>query len=135
MVGTCLSAISNTSIFSQLHKNQLSSLLHHNSHHLENTLWIIDNGATDHIVCSSTLLTSITSTTHAFVQLSNRSRVEVTHIGIVKLSGSIILTGVLCVPSFTFNLLSISKLILNVMPPNGSLKRRHMQYKVSCPRS
>lgn len=108
-----MSAISNTSIFTQLHTHHLSSLLHHTSHSLENTQWIIDTKATYHIVYSSTLLTSITSTTHAFIQFPNGSWVEVTYLRTIKLSKSIILIEVLCVPSFTFSLLFVSKLIHN----------------------
>ena len=37
--------------------------------------------------------------------------VSVTHIGTVKFSPSLILTNVLCVPSFHLNLISISKLV------------------------
>jgi hypothetical protein len=45
------------------------------------------------------------------VKLPNGQFVEVTHIGTVKISESFILTNVLCVPSFSFNLISVSKLV------------------------
>ena len=44
------------------------------------------------------------------VQLPNGESAQVTHIGTVVLSSSLILKNVLCVPSFTFNLLSVSTL-------------------------
>lgn len=81
------------------------------SHHL--APWIIDTGATDHMICSPSLFTTITCTTQAHVQLPNGTQVAVTHIGTVQLSPEIRLTNVLCVPSFTFNLLSVSKLTHN----------------------
>ena len=80
------------------------STIKHNS-------WILNTGATDHIVHSISCLSTITSTIQATVKLPNGNMVPVTHIGIVKLSSSLILTDVLCVPSFHFNLISVSKLV------------------------
>ena len=72
--------------------------------------WVLDTGATDHIVHSVDLFTKITSSITSFVQLPNGERVVVTHIGTIQLTSSLILENVLCVPSFTFNLISISQL-------------------------
>ena len=76
----------------------------------ESHVWVIDTGASDHIVCSVSMLTSITSISHCVVKLPNGESAIVTHIGTVQLSAQFTLHNVLCVPSFTFNLLSISKL-------------------------
>ncbi|KAG6678549.1 hypothetical protein I3842_14G086500 [Carya illinoinensis] len=88
--------------------------LKHNSppEHIGNyeTPWIIDTGATDHMVCSTSYLDELAPCTQTFVQLPNGTKAQVTHIGTVRLSDFLILTGVLCVPSFTFNLISVSKL-------------------------
>jgi hypothetical protein len=73
--------------------------------------WIVDTGATDHMVCSISFFTSITAIISTNVQLPNGAIATVTHIGTVKISDSLILTEVLCVPSFNFNLISASKLI------------------------
>ena len=70
----------------------------------------MDTGATDHIICFATLLTTITSLTQSIVELPNGESAQITHIGIVQLSATLFLDNVLCVPSFSFNLLSISKL-------------------------
>ena len=72
--------------------------------------WVFDTGPTDHFVCSVDLLTSIIATMQSLVQLPNGESAQVTHIGTVILSSSLTLTNVLCVPSFSFNLLSISTL-------------------------
>ena len=72
--------------------------------------WIIDTGATDHMVCNTSLLTTITSEVSYSVKLPNGNQVPVTHLGTVKLTDKLILTNVVCVPSFTFNLLSVKKL-------------------------
>ena len=72
--------------------------------------WVIDTGASDHIVCSMKLLTSYTEISHSMVELPNGEAAVVTHIGTIHLSSHITLTNVLCVPSFTFNLLSVSAL-------------------------
>ena len=76
--------------------------------------WVLDNGATDHFVCSVDLLTSITTTMQSLVQLPNKESAQVTHIGTVVLSSSFTLTNVLCVPSFSFICyLLVPLLILN----------------------
>ena len=63
------------------------------------------------MVHSVVQLTTITSIVHTCVYLPNREQALVTHVGIVQVSSTLILTDVLCVPSFTFNLISISKLL------------------------
>ena len=72
--------------------------------------WVIDIGANDHVVCSIKLLTSYTEISHTMVELPNGEAAIVTHIGTIQLSSHITFTNVLCVPFFTFNLLSISAL-------------------------
>jgi len=72
--------------------------------------WIIDTGATDHMICCTFLFTSITATVSIQVKLPNGQDVPVTHIGVVRLSKHLVLNHVLCVPSFNFNLLSAKKL-------------------------
>ena len=71
---------------------------------------MIDIGESNHIVCSIQLLTSCTEISHIKVELPNGEAAVVTHIGTIQLSSHITLTNVLCVPSFTFNLLSVSAL-------------------------
>jgi hypothetical protein len=77
----------------------------------QNQSWILDTGATDHMVSSPSFFTSITAIVSTSVHLPNGSIAAVTHIGTIKLSNNLTLTEVLCVPSFTFNLISASKLI------------------------
>ena len=72
--------------------------------------WVIDTGDTDHIVCSMDLLTSITTISYTMVQLPNGEAAVVTHVGTIQLSSHKTLINVLCVPSFSFNLLSISSM-------------------------
>ena len=75
-----------------------------------NDTWVMDTGASDHIICSMSLFQSYTTVFHCVVELSNGESAHVTHIGSIKLSSSLILEHVLCVPSFSFNLLSVSQL-------------------------
>ena len=70
--------------------------------------WVMDTSATNLIVCSMYLLTSITTTTQSMVELPNEETTKVTYVGIVILSSFLTLTNVLCVPSFAFNLLFVS---------------------------
>ena len=72
--------------------------------------WVIDTGATNHIIYFVDLLTLITAISHTMVQLPNGEAAIVTHVGSIQLSSRITLTNVLCVPSFSFNLLSVSSI-------------------------
>ena len=76
----------------------------------DSNTWVINTGASDHIVCSMKLLTSYIEISRAMVELPNGEATIVTHIGTIHLSSHITLTNVICVPSFTFNLLSINAL-------------------------
>jgi hypothetical protein len=98
-----LSKFSEHSVFSSIYSFQVAS-------QLVNHLWIIDTGATDHMVCSISFLTTITATISKSVKLPNGQFASVTHVRNVKISASLTLTNVLCVPSFSFNLISASKL-------------------------
>ena len=68
----------------------------------------MDTSATNHIMCFVQLLTTITATTQSMVQFPNGETAKVTNVGTIVLSSFFTLTDVLCVPSFTFNLLSVS---------------------------
>ena len=67
---------------------------------VSDNLWVIDTGATDHMVHYFSCLTTVTSTMNASVELPNGDLVSITHIGTVQFSPSLTLTNVLCVPSF-----------------------------------
>ena len=78
-----------------------TSLLKQNS--LTNSIkapWIIDTGATDHMICSISFFTSITSVILKTVRLPNEQHASVIHIGTIKISESLILTDVVCFPFF-----------------------------------
>ena len=61
------------------------------------------------ILYVSYLFQSYTIVSHCVVEFPNGESTHVTHIGSVKLSASLILEHVLCVLSFSFNLLSVSQ--------------------------
>ena len=46
-------------------------------------------------------------------RLPNGDMAKVTHIGTIQISATLILENVLCIPTFSFNLISISKWIQN----------------------
>lgn len=73
-----------------------------------NETWILDTGATDHIIHSITLFTKITSSTPTFVQLPNGEKAIVIHIGTIQVTSTLVLENVLCVPSFIFNMILVS---------------------------
>uniref|UniRef100_A0A2N9IF64 Integrase catalytic domain-containing protein n=1 Tax=Fagus sylvatica TaxID=28930 RepID=A0A2N9IF64_FAGSY len=101
----CASICSNPVFTPNLSHSVFSS---HTTPHssIKQNSWILDTGATDHMVHSLSCFTTVTSIIQATVELPNGNLVPVTHIGTVKLSSSLILTDVLCVPSFHFNLIS-----------------------------
>lgn len=47
------------------------------------------------------------------VKLPTRKQIKATHKGIVKITDKLFLQDVLCIPNFTYNLISISKLTSN----------------------
>ncbi|CAN1312477.1 Retrovirus-related Pol polyprotein from transposon TNT 1-94 [Linum perenne] len=73
-------------------------------------VWVVDSGASDHVVCSVSLLFEHKAVFGISVTLPNGSRIPVSHIGSARLTNQLVIQNVLVIPSFTFNLLSISKL-------------------------
>nr|GMD52566.1 Integrase, catalytic core [Ipomoea batatas] len=74
------------------------------------TSWILDSGATYHIVCHFYMLTNAKRVQGMFVELPNADKADITHIGSVN-TGSLVLQNVFCVPAFHYNLISVSELI------------------------
>lgn len=98
------------SVFNVSNKAQYISLLSHASYNPSQTPWIVDLGATDHMVCDATPLTSVFSKVNSVVRLPNGESAPITHKGTIHITEHLILSDVLVVPSFTFNLISASKL-------------------------
>ena len=80
-----------------------------NKKSLSADMWILDSGASDHITPHLHLLTNV-HTSNSTLHLPNGQTSVVTHIGNVVLHTNIVLTDVLYVPSFNYNLISIPKL-------------------------
>ncbi|KAK6149665.1 hypothetical protein DH2020_017190 [Rehmannia glutinosa] len=79
---------------------------------LDKDCWIVDTGASRHICSFPNLVTkSNLLLSPVTVHLPDGTSVPVTHSGNVQLSSAITLTDVLIVPSFKYNLLSISQLL------------------------
>jgi len=79
-----------------------------------NISWIIDSGATDHMVCSPSFFTSNIAEVSYRVSLPNKTFVSATHLGNIQLTDKIALDYVLCIPSFSFNLISVKRLTENL---------------------
>jgi hypothetical protein len=71
--------------------------------------WVIDIGATDHMVTITQFFTNMQIVYNVSV---NGQSVMVTHIGSIQVNASLLLIDVLRVPSFDFNLILFSKLTL-----------------------
>lgn len=89
VAGTCLSQPSTATLYS----------------------WVIDSGATSHICCDRSLFINMKPVEHVSVILPTRSRFAVEFVGTVSLTPEVELNECLYVPSFAYNLLSISSLL------------------------
>lgn len=85
------------------------------SHHV----WVLDTGATNHMCCSLSHMHDLkTLSTPITVNFPNGNTALVTQIGSVLIQPiSIVLSDVLYIPSFSFNLISISKLSAELNAP------------------
>ncbi|KAL5579671.1 hypothetical protein UlMin_012113 [Ulmus minor] len=73
--------------------------------------WILDTGATHHVCHDRTLFESFEpNKVTSYVTLPNGQKASIARIGRVRISSSILLDKVLFVPSFKYNLVSISTL-------------------------
>jgi len=73
--------------------------------------WIIDSGVTDHIGLSLTYFTSYNQIDPISVKLPNGNQVIANYFGSFFLNQNRVIENILYIPCFTFNLLSIAKLI------------------------
>ena len=105
-----MSGISSNFLFNPNMSHSIFSAKNVNRDAFRNSDWVIDTGDTNHMVHSINLFPSITTTLNTFVNLPNGESALVTHIGTVKITDNLILYNVLCVPSFNFNLISVSQL-------------------------
>lgn len=72
--------------------------------------WILDTGAIDHVCFSLDLFHDMCPIHNVVVNLPDKSSLIVTHISTVMISSTLVFHNVLYVPSFTYNLVSASKL-------------------------
>lgn len=70
--------------------------------------WVIDSGATNHISHQRSSFTTFKTLPDTNVTLPNGVLVNIVGIGDIKLGSHIVLTDVLFIPQFKFNLLSVS---------------------------
>ncbi|XP_071714667.1 uncharacterized protein [Rutidosis leptorrhynchoides] len=78
--------------------------------HLTNA-WVIDSGATDHVSTSLNLMHNIQHYSKPiYVTLPNGHNTKVTQYGSVNINSAITIHDVFYIPSFSYNLLSVSKM-------------------------
>ena len=73
--------------------------------------WIVDSGATSHVCSDRAMFREVFPASDLTVSLPKGTRIPILHTGTVALSDSLILYDVLHVPSFFFNLVSVSALL------------------------
>lgn len=101
--------ISEHTCFNTTH-NVLVKVKHAHSIMIKQHSWIIDTGAINHITCSLEFFSYAKLGHNFLIELPNNANAIVSHIGTVKFTSSLALQNVLCVPTFKFNLMSVSKL-------------------------
>lgn len=77
--------------------------------------WGVNTGATEDIVHSVTILTTITFFKHCGVEIPNGETAMVILIGSVGISSHLFLENVLHVPTISINLLYVSQLTQNLL--------------------
>ncbi|GJY75347.1 cysteine-rich receptor-like protein kinase 8 [Tanacetum coccineum] len=79
-------------------------------------IWVVDSGATDHVCISLSLMHNITKLhTPIIVFLPNGNTTQVTYTGLVRLTQSLTIDNVFYIPTFTYNLISISRILHNIV--------------------
>ncbi|KAK9690007.1 hypothetical protein RND81_09G098300 [Saponaria officinalis] len=87
--------------------NSYSSI---SSNVMHNT-WILDSGSTDHMCANRSLFSCLKNISKPYtISLPNGQIVTINSVGTVPITSDIILSDVLYVPCFKFNLLSVAKL-------------------------
>jgi hypothetical protein len=76
--------------------------------------WILDNGATDHVCNSLSLFTHHRSIPPLRVKLPNGSFVSTEIVGDIQVTSTLTIHGVLYMPNFHYNLISLSKIVLDL---------------------
>ncbi|KAL4317782.1 hypothetical protein GQ457_18G001960 [Hibiscus cannabinus] len=76
--------------------------------------WILDSGATDHIVSDVRFFEDLTPVDKKFVKLPDNTLVKVVSIGTVRLSSTLVLRNAFFIPNFSINLVSVSQLVKDV---------------------
>ncbi|XP_057450917.1 uncharacterized protein LOC130742831 [Lotus japonicus] len=78
--------------------------------HYDSRYWIIDSGASDHICFDKMSFNTLTEVKPISVKLTNGIIIKTCYVGTVRITQTILLTHVLFVPEFTYNLVSVNKL-------------------------
>ena len=73
--------------------------------------WIIDSGASQHICSNASMFTFLKPITNVTANFPNGTRIPISLSGDIELSSKLKLKNVLFVPSFSFNLPSVSALV------------------------
>lgn len=70
-------------------------------------VWILDSGATDHMICSLSLFTTPPQCIDLTIYLPTGTTTKATHRGHVTLHNGLTLHDALLVPTFSLNLISV----------------------------
>lgn len=90
--------------------NGIISTTNSSNDFLNSSSWILDSGATHHVCCSRDSFIHIFPISNSTVTLPTGQIVPITHTESVLVHNALLLHNVLFVPSFHFNLISVSLL-------------------------
>ncbi|GKB28184.1 cysteine-rich receptor-like protein kinase 8 [Tanacetum coccineum] len=79
-------------------------------------IWVVDSGATDHVCISLSLMHNITKLhTPVTIFLANGHTTQVTYTGSERLTNALTIDNVFYIPTFTYNLISISRILHKIV--------------------
>ena len=77
---------------------------------VSNSAWIIDSGATDHMIFDSRLVSPLKSSSQNSVSTANGTSIPIIGEGSLSLTNTLNLDSILVAPSLNYNLLSVSQI-------------------------
>ena len=98
------------------HKNGNSGIFCATLHAYSSNInsWVLNSGATDHVCFSQTQFQCLKQIRPILVKLPDGSQIQTNLAGTIHFNDQLYLIDVLYIPSFTFNLILVSRLIANL---------------------
>lgn len=100
-----------TSLDTNTNQSHVAGICHNTSYsRILHTHWVVDSGASAHVCFNRDLFVNLAPVSGISLSLPDHSRITVELVGSVQISADLLLTNVMFVPTFRYNLLSVSAL-------------------------